>query len=113
MCNVNDAELAILARKTFCLISTVGPYARHGEHAFKACAEAGTHYVDATAEVPWTLRMIKKYETTAQKSGACMFPQCAMESAPSDLLTWVMAAEARAQFSSHMGDVVLDMHLLE
>ncbi|KAM0251642.1 hypothetical protein ACHAQJ_008102 [Trichoderma viride] len=55
VCNVNDEELGVLARKTYCLITTLGPYSRHGEHAFKACAEAGTHYLDCTGEVPWTL----------------------------------------------------------
>jgi short subunit dehydrogenase-like uncharacterized protein len=56
--------------------------------------------------------MIKKYEAAAKASGACMFPQNAMESAPSDLLTWVVAKEVRAKFSSPTGDVVMDVHEL-
>ncbi len=31
---LNDADLAILARKTFLLISTVGPYGFYGEHVY-------------------------------------------------------------------------------
>jgi short subunit dehydrogenase-like uncharacterized protein len=112
VCNIDDKELAVLARKTFCLISAVGPYALCGEHAFKACAEAGTHYVDCTAEVPWTLAMIKKYEATARTSGACMFPQTGL-AVPSDILTWVMATEARSKFSSKISDVVMDLHELQ
>jgi len=56
--------------------------------------------------------MINKYEATAKASGACMLllPQCAMESAPSDLLTWVVAKQVRSEFSSLVGDVVVDMH---
>lgn len=95
------------------MIAAVGPYALYGEHAFKACAEAGTHYVDCTPEVPWTLEMIKKYEATAKKTGACMFPQCAMESAPSDLLTWAVVTDVRSKLSSQVGDVVVDMHELQ
>jgi short subunit dehydrogenase-like uncharacterized protein len=113
VCNVKDEEVSELAKKTFSLIATIGPYARYGEYAFKACAEAGTHYVDCTPEVPWTMEMINKYEAIAKASGACMFPQCAMESAPSDLLTWVVATEVRSKFSSPVGDVVMDMHELQ
>lgn len=112
VCNLNDEQLLALAKKTFCLITTVGPYVLHGEYAFKACAESGTHYLDCTPEVPWTLSMIKKYETVAKENGACMFPQNAMESAPSDLLTWVMVDEVRSKLSSQTGDVVVDVHEL-
>lgn len=112
VCNVNNEELAALARKAFCLVTTVGPYALYGEYAFKACAENGTHYLDCTPEVPWTLTMIKKYEAAAKSSGACMFPQSAMESAPSDLLTWVLVKEVRSKFSSKISDVVMDLHEL-
>ncbi|GAM42900.1 hypothetical protein TCE0_044r17284 [Talaromyces pinophilus] len=112
ICNLNNERVSELAKKTFCLITTVGPYALHGEYAFKACAEAGTHYLDCTPEVPWTLEMIKKYEATAKASGAWMIPQCAMESAPSDVLTWAVAEEVRSKFSSQVGDVVMDLHQL-
>lgn len=112
LCNLNYDEVAALAKKTFCLITAVGPYALHGEITFKACAEAGTHYLDCTPEVPWTLEMIQKYEATAKATGACLIPQCAMESAPSDLLTWAIVAEARGKFSSQTADVVMNLHQL-
>jgi short subunit dehydrogenase-like uncharacterized protein len=56
--------------------------------------------------------MIKKYEATAKASGAWMIPQCAMESAPSDILTWAVTEEVRSKFSSQVGDVVMDLHQL-
>ena len=110
VCNVNDAELAVLARKTFCLITTLGPYTRYGEPAFKACAEAGTHYLDCTGEVPFTLAMIKKYDAVAKTSGAWMFPQSGLESGPSDLLTWALVSTIRTKLSSQTCDVVMDLH---
>lgn len=67
LCNVNDEELGVLARRTFCLITTLGSYARFEEHAFKACSEASTHYLDFNGEVPFTLAMIKKYESVAER----------------------------------------------
>jgi short subunit dehydrogenase-like uncharacterized protein len=113
VCKLNGEEVGDLAKKTFCLIAVVGPYSLYGEEAFQACAEAGTHYLDCTPEVPWTLSMIGKYEATAKASGACMFPQCAMESAPSDLLTWAVAAEARSKLSFGISDVVLELHEIQ
>jgi short subunit dehydrogenase-like uncharacterized protein len=113
VCNVNDTELGVLARQTFCLVTTPGPYARYGEHAFKACAEAGTHYLDCTGEVPFTLAMTKKYEAVAKASGAWMFPQSGLESAPSNHLTWALVSAIRSKLESQTSDVVMDLHRLE
>ena len=110
---MNDPDLAALAKKTFALISTVGPYAKYGEHAFKACVETGTHYFDCTGEAVWTMDMIQKYESTAKLTGACMFPQCGVESAPSDLLTYSMASLIRSELSASTSDVVVDIHELQ
>lgn len=110
---MNDAELLTLAKKTCVLITTVGPYSRYGEHAFKACSEAGTHYLDCTGEAVWTLAMIKKYEAKAQGSGAIIIPQSGIESAPSDLLTWSMAQLIRRELDVPIADVVVVFHELK
>ncbi|KAI4868958.1 hypothetical protein F4820DRAFT_408385 [Hypoxylon rubiginosum] len=110
ICSLNDADLGALAKKTFALITTVGPYARYGEYAFKACAEAGTHYFDCTGEAVWHMSMIRKYEATAKATGACLFPQAAIESAPSDLMTFSMASLLRSKLSAAVGDVVVTIH---
>ncbi|KAI0535636.1 hypothetical protein GGR58DRAFT_515232 [Xylaria digitata] len=110
VCDLNNADLAALAKKTFILIAAVGPYGRYGEPVFKACAEAGTHYFDCTGEAVWHAAMIKKYEKTAKASGACMFPQAAVESAPSDLVTFSLASLIRSEFSAPVGDVVVSLH---
>jgi len=101
-----------LAKKTTVLISTVGPYSVHGEHAFKACAENGTHYLDVTGEVVWVAEMIKKYEATAKENGCIMIPQIGIESAPADLITWSIANTIREKFSAHTGEVVVSLHEL-
>lgn len=113
VCSLDPTELDRLAKKTFVLISTVGPYGKYGEHAFKACAENGTHYVDVTGEVPFVHRMITKYEATAKASGAMMFPQSGIESVPSDLLTWSMASAIRSRFNAPVGEVTVSLHKLE
>lgn len=97
VCNLSDEDLTALAKKTFILITSVGPYHKYGEHAFKACAEQGTHYLDVTGEVSWVAKMIRKYHSVAQSTGAKMFPQIGIESAPSDLVTYSLASVVRSQ----------------
>jgi len=52
VCQLNDKDVSTLAESTFSTTAVVGPYALFREHAFKACAESGTHYVDYAPEVP-------------------------------------------------------------
>ncbi|KAI0166366.1 hypothetical protein GGR57DRAFT_23365 [Xylariaceae sp. FL1272] len=96
---------------TASIITTVGPYAQYGEAAFKACAAAGTHYFDCTGESVWHKNMIKKYEREAQASGAMMFPQSGVESAPSDL-TFALTSTIKSELSAPTGDVVVSLHEL-
>ncbi|RDW59510.1 hypothetical protein BP6252_12597 [Coleophoma cylindrospora] len=111
-CNLDDAELSALASKTRVLLSSVGPYALYGEHAFKACAENGTHYLDVTGEVPWVAEMIKKYETTAKKNGSIMIPQIGLDSAPADLVTYKLAKVIREKLDAPTGEVIVCLHEL-
>lgn len=113
VCSLNDADLGALAKKTFTLITTVGPYAKYGEYAFKACAEAGTHYFDCTGEAVWHMSMVQKYDAVAKATGACLFPQAGIESAPSDLMTYSMASVLRSELSAPVGDVVVEVHELQ
>jgi short subunit dehydrogenase-like uncharacterized protein len=112
VCNLDDVELGDLARKTTVLITTVGPYAIYGEHAFKACAENGTHYLDCTGEAPFVYKMIQKYETAAKTSGAIMISHCGVESAPPDLLAWSLVSLIRNELSAPTGSVILSCHNL-
>ncbi|KAJ9137319.1 Trans-acting enoyl reductase [Pleurostoma richardsiae] len=112
VCDLNSADLSSLAAKTFILMTTVGPYGMYGEHAFKACAERGTHYLDVTGEVPYVARMIKKYEVVARANGSLMFPQIGIESAPPDLITWLLASRLRADLSAKTRDVTVSIHRL-
>lgn len=108
---VDDYEaMSALAKKTFVMITTVGPYSVHGEHAVKACVEAGTHYFDVTGETPWVYKMIKKYEKAAKESGAILIPQMGLESAPADLCTWSLANTLRKQMDVKTKDVIISIH---
>jgi short subunit dehydrogenase-like uncharacterized protein len=95
------------------LVTTVGPYGAYGELAFRACAEAGTNYLDVTGEIPFVARMIKKHEDSAKRTGAMMFPQIGVESAPPDLLTFTLAKLIRSEFKAATADVIVSLHTLE
>jgi len=99
-----------LAKKATILITTVGPYSLYGEHAFKACAKNGTHYLDVTGEVAYVLEMIKKYEKIAKESGAIMIPQTGVDSAPADLVTWTIVSMIKERLSAKTREVVLSLH---
>ncbi|KAJ6788216.1 hypothetical protein PWT90_02181 [Aphanocladium album] len=112
--DVGDEEgLKALAVKTKALLSTVGPYCKYGEKVFKACAEAGTHYFDVTGESVWVGKMIEKYDSVAKDSGAIMVPQIGVESAPSDLTTWLLAEHVREELDADTKEVTITIHKLK
>ncbi|MDP3858634.1 MAG: saccharopine dehydrogenase NADP-binding domain-containing protein [Stagnimonas sp.] len=81
----DPAALARVARQSKVLITTVGPYALHGEPLLRACADAGTHYCDLTGEPEFVDAMWLKYQATAERTGAKLVHCCGFDSVPHDL----------------------------
>lgn len=81
----DPASLAALAASARVVVSTVGPYLRHGLPVVEACARAGTHYADLTGEVPFVRRAIDRYDDVARSTGARLVHGCGYDSVPSDL----------------------------
>jgi len=81
----DPASLADVAARTRVLVTTVGPYLTHGEPLVKACAEAGTDYLDLTGEPEFVDDMYVKYHRAAVQSGARMVHACGFDSIPHDL----------------------------
>ena len=75
-------EVAAAARV---VISTVGPYLRHGEPLVAACADTGTDYLDLTGEPEFVDRMYVKYHERAVATGARLLHACGFDSVPHDL----------------------------
>jgi short subunit dehydrogenase-like uncharacterized protein len=94
------ASLRKLCASTRVVVSTVGPYALHGEPLVRACAESGTDYCDLTGEVQWIRRMVQRYEATAQESGARIVHCCGFDSIPSDMGVYFLQREARSRFGA-------------
>ena len=78
-------SLTALAARTKAIITTVGPYQLYGEPLVKACADAGTDYVDLCGEPAWMKDMIDRYDAAAKKSGARIVLSCGFDSIPFDL----------------------------
>lgn len=78
-------HMAALARRTRAVISTVGPYQRHGTPLVSACAAAGTDYVDLCGEPLWMAQMVRQLQAPAEASGARIVFSCGFDSIPFDL----------------------------
>ncbi|MBM7113289.1 saccharopine dehydrogenase family protein [Archangium primigenium] len=99
------ASLDALVGRTRVIISTVGPYARHGSELVAACARNGTDYCDLTGEVHWMRRMIDAHHTQARESGARIVHTCGFDSIPSDLGVLMMQEAMRERHGSHLDQV--------
>ena len=83
--------LDALAAQTRVVLSTAGPFARHGSELVAACVRHGTHYVDITGETPWVREMIERHHDAAARRGTRIVPGCGFDSVPSDLGAWGVA----------------------
>lgn len=78
-------SLRALATGTRVLVSTVGPYVRHGEPLVAACAAAGTDYADLSGESEFIDRMYVRHDATARATGARLVHASGFDSVPHDL----------------------------
>ncbi|KAF8905922.1 hypothetical protein BGZ58_006354, partial [Dissophora ornata] len=46
-------SLEAMTARTKVVITTVGPFLKHGEPLVAACVKQGTHYIDSTGESPF------------------------------------------------------------
>jgi short subunit dehydrogenase-like uncharacterized protein len=82
------------------VITTVGPYQLYGEPLVKACAEAGTDYVDLCGEPAWMGEMIAKYDAQAKASGARIVFSCGFDSIPFDLGVTFVQRQAKERLGA-------------
>lgn len=88
-----------MAQRTRVVLTTVGPYIRHGEPLVKACAEAGTHYVDLTGEPPFVDLVRARYHDRAVTTGAKIVNACGFDSIPHDLGVYFTLQALRRRMS--------------
>ena len=103
----DDASLRRLAGSTRVVVTTVGPYLRHGLGLVAACAAAGTHYADLTGEVPFIRRAIDAHDGLARRTGARIVHACGYDSVPSDLAMHVLNRRVTADDAGALADVLV------
>ena len=96
-----------LAAATHVVITTVGPYAKYGQGLARACAAAGTDYVDLTGEVLFARASIGENHETARRTGARIVHSCGFDSIPSDLGVHVLHERIAADGAGEMTDTTL------
>jgi short subunit dehydrogenase-like uncharacterized protein len=102
--------LAALAERTAAVVSTVGPYARHGSDLVAVVAAAGTDYCDLTGEPHWMRAMIDAHQSTAASSGARIVHACGFDSVPSDLGVWFTQREASTRLGRPCNRIAMRVH---
>ncbi|HEY3004440.1 MAG TPA: saccharopine dehydrogenase NADP-binding domain-containing protein [Kribbellaceae bacterium] len=84
--DVTDPDsITAVATAARVVVTTVGPYVTHGEPLVKACAEAGTDYLDLTGEPEFVDTMYVRYHAKAVETGARLVHACGFDSIPYDL----------------------------
>ncbi|MEH0167706.1 trans-acting enoyl reductase family protein [Paucibacter sp. JuS9] len=101
----DPAALAALVAQARVVITTVGPYQLHGEALARACAQAGTDYVDLCGEPLWMAQMIPLLQPLAARSGARIVFSCGFDSIPFDLGVVYLQEEAKARLGAVCSEV--------
>ena len=84
--DVTDREsLRAVVMRSRVVVTTVGPYLRHGEPLVAVCAETGTDYLDLTGEPEFVDRMYLDHHEAAVASGARIVHSAGFDSIPYDL----------------------------
>ncbi len=97
VCDSHDADACVdLARRARVVLTTVGPYAVHGQALVEACIATNTHYVDITGETAWVRDLVDRFHEAAASSGTRIVPCCGFDSVPSDLGTLIAVEHLRA-----------------
>jgi short subunit dehydrogenase-like uncharacterized protein len=94
----DEASLARLAGQASVVITTVGPYTRHGTPLVAACAAAGTDYLDLCGEPLWMAQMIREFDARAGASGARIVFSAGFDSVPFDLGVVFLQHHAQQRF---------------
>ena len=93
----DPASVDAMVADTQVVVTTVGPYQLYGSDLVRACAEAGTDYVDLCGEPGWMHDMIAAHGEAAKTSGARIVFSCGFDSIPFDLGVYFLQQTAQAQ----------------
>ncbi|GAA1419052.1 saccharopine dehydrogenase family protein [Agrococcus citreus] len=110
--SADEDSLRALAERSRVVVTTVGPYQRHGLQLAVACARAGTDYADLTGEVLFVRELVERCHEAARSSGARIVVSCGFDSVPSDLAVHLLQRRAIADGAGGLGDTTLRVRRL-
>ncbi|MFI5301101.1 MAG: saccharopine dehydrogenase family protein, partial [Polyangiales bacterium] len=96
----DEDSLLAMARSTRVVLTTVGPYAEHGEPVVRNAIDGGADYVDITGEPAFVDLTLSRYDERAQKAGVRIVSCCGFDSIPHDLGAY-FAVRALAQLATN------------
>jgi short subunit dehydrogenase-like uncharacterized protein len=98
--DASDAPaLAAMVQRTRVVITTVGPYGKHGEPLVRACAELGSDYVDLTGEPEFVDAMRERHHALAARNRVKIVHACGFDSIPHDLGAYHALQALRAKLT--------------
>jgi short subunit dehydrogenase-like uncharacterized protein len=103
----DPAALDDVASAAHVVATTVGPYAKYGRPLVRACAGAGTDYVDLTGEVLFARGSIDDNDALARETGARIVHSCGFDSVPSDLGVHLLHGQVAADGAGELTDTTL------
>ena len=90
----DPASVDAMVQRAKVVLTTVGPYQLYGSDLVRACAAAGTDYVDLCGEPAWMHEMIEAHADAAKASGARIVFSCGFDSIPFDLGVYFLQQHA-------------------
>lgn len=96
----DQSTVDAMVASTKVVLTTVGPYQLYGSDLVKACAAAGTDYVDLCGEPAWMHEMIAAHGASAKASGARIVFSCGFDSIPFDLGVHFLQQAAKEKFGA-------------
>lgn len=105
--SADPATLGSMAARSHVVVSTVGPYQRHGLPLVEACARAGTDYADLTGEVLFVREAVDRWHDQARATGARIVVSCGFDSVPSDLAVHLLHRRAERDGAGGLTDTTL------
>lgn len=81
----DPASLREMAARARVVLTTVGPYARHGLPVVEACVAEATDYVDLTGEPAFVADVVQKLDASAREGKVRLVSCCGFDSIPHDV----------------------------
>ncbi len=101
----DPASVDAMVNRAQVIVTTVGPYQLYGSDLVRACAEAGTDYVDLCGEPGWMHEMIEAHAEAAKASGARIVFSCGFDSIPFDLGVFFLQETAKEKLGAPLSRV--------